>query len=186
MTHRCIRVIAFIASLAGCGVGSVSPIVRDVDLVDDPRLAGTWQDDSLTAKAVITSVGAGKFAVLDSEKDGTAGQFHGRLGRLGSYRVLDLQPAEPSPAPNDVYRSLVLRAHGVIVIDSIGAVVRFRMLEGDSLKAYLGKRPKAVAHTRIDDRILLTGSSNDVRRFLIAFAGRKGSLGETNVFHRQP
>lgn len=186
MTYRCARLLALIAGLAGCGVGSVSPIVRDADLVDDPRLVGTWQDDSLTATAVITAVSPGKFDVLYSEKDGAPGLFHGRLGRLGSYRILDLQPAEPTPVPNDVYRSLVLRAHGMIVLDSVGSVVRFRMLEPDSLKAFLRRRPNAAAHARIDDRILLTGSSNDVRRFLIAFAGRKGSLGETNVFQRQP
>src|SRR5688572_29674187 len=126
-----------ILALFGCGVASISPIVTDADLVDEPHLAGTWQDEEGKETAVITTTGRGTFDVVYTENNGSVGRFHGRLGRLGSYRVFDLQPQEPIPAASDTYRSLVLRAHGVIVMDSIGNIMHFRMLNGDSLKAYL-------------------------------------------------
>lgn len=181
------RRLAFVTLLAlfGCGVASISPIVTDADLVDEPRLAGTWYDDVEKDSAVITSTGRGTFDVVYVEKNGDVGRFHGRLGRLGSYRVFDLQPQEPMPKASDTYRSLVLRAHGVIVMDSVGSTMHFRMVNGDSLKAYLQRHPTETSHALIDRSILLTASSPEVRRFLTAFLARAGSLGESTAWRRR-
>ncbi len=170
------------ASLMGCGVASVSPIVTDAGLSFDPRLLGTWRDAK--ESAVITAAGAGSYDVLYTDGDGKTGRFRGRLGRLGSHRVLDLQPDDPMPTASDVYKSLLLRAHGMVILDSIGEVLQFRLVGSDSLKAYLKKRPHAVPHTIVANSVLLTGSSVSTRRFLAAFVRRPGVLSELNVFQR--
>lgn len=181
------RRLAFATLLAlfGCGVASISPIVTDADLVDEPRLAGTWQDEEGKETAVITTTGGGTFDVVYTEDNGKVGRFHGRLGRLGPYRVFDLQPHEPMPAASDTYRSLVLRAHGVIVMDSIGSTMHFRMVNGDSLKAYLKRNPTEASHALVGQSVLLTASSPEVRRFLLAFVGRSGALGESVLWRRR-
>lgn len=171
--------------LFGCGVASIAPIVTDADLVDEPRLAGTWLEEDGKESAAITPTGRGSFDIVYTEKDGKVGRFHGRLGQLGPYRVLDVQPQEPMPAASDTYRSLILRAHGVLVIDSIGRTLHFRMVSGDSLKAYLKRHPADASHTMVGESILLTASSPEVRRFLVAFLGRPGMLGESTVFRRR-
>lgn len=171
--------------LFGCGLASISPIVTDADLVDEPRLAGTWYDDVEKDSAVITTTGRGTFDVVYTEKNGQVGRFHGRLGRLGPYRVFDLQPQEAMPAASDTYRSLVLRAHGVIVMDSIGRTMYFRMVNGDSLKAHLQRHPTETSHALVGQSVLLTASSPEVRRFLLAFLVRAGALGEPNVWRRR-
>lgn len=83
------------------------------------------------------------------------------------------------------FGSLLLRAHGIVVVDSIGDVVAFRLIEADSLTAYLKARPRSVAHNLVGDAVLLTPSSAEARRFLMAFVGRRGVLGERNVFRRR-
>lgn len=182
------RRFSFLALLAlfGCGVASISPIVTDADLVDEPRLAGTWVDpEEGKETAVITTTGRGTFDVVYTEKNGQVGRFHGRLGRLGPYRVLDVQPQEEVPAPSDVYRSLVLRAHGILVIDSIGRTIQFRMVGSDSLKAYLRLHPTEASHALTGNSVLLTASTPEVRRFLQNFLARPGMLGEPTVFRRR-
>lgn len=177
-------VIAAIA-LMECGVASVSPIVTDTDAAYDARLLGTWLDGDGKDSAVITSGRADTYNVVFTEGDGKTGRFSGRLGRLGPYRVFELQPEEPIPAASDTYKSLLLRAHGIVVVDSIGEVVVFRLLGADSLRAYLKARPRSVPHTIVGNAVLLTSSSAEARRFLTAFVGRPGGLSEREVFRRR-
>jgi hypothetical protein len=180
MSYR--HFIIAVAILMGCGVASVSPIVTDADLVYEPSLVGTWQ--GAKESAVITAASANSYNVLFTDEDGKTGRFSGRLGRLGAYRVLDLQPDDPIPAASDVYKSLLLRAHGIVIVDSIGDVTQFRLVETDSLKAYLKKRPQAVPHTMVGDAVLLTASSVQARRFLTAFVRRRGVLDKPYVWRR--
>lgn len=183
MSYRYLFIAA--AALMGCGVASVSPIVTDANAAYDPRLLGTWVDGDGKDSAVITAGRANTYNVLFTEEDGKTGRFSGRLGRLGPYRVFDLQPDDPIPTASDTYKSLLLRAHGIVVVDSIGDVVAFRLIGADSLRAYLKARPRSVAHTIVGGAVLLTPSSAEARRFLMAFVGRRGVLGERNVFRRR-
>jgi len=93
MIARLIAAVALVALTSACGVGSVSPIVTDATVVSEPRLEGTWRRES--ESAVITPSGNG-YDILYTDDDGKTGRFHARVGRLGSYRMLDVQPEEPA------------------------------------------------------------------------------------------
>ena len=180
--NRCFLAVA-VASVMGCGVASVSPIITDSNSINDPALLGTWR--GAKESAVITARGANGYHVLYTEDGGKTGEFHGRMGRLGSSRVLDLQPVDPMPAASDTYKSLLLRAHGMVIIDSVGKVIQFRILEPDSLKAYLKKHPRAVSHTMVENAVLLTGSTVEIGRFLATYMQRSAVLDERNVWRRE-
>jgi hypothetical protein len=171
--------------LSGCGVASVHPIVTDADLVNEPRLVGSWQDAEAREWVTITSTGASSYRVVYTDDSGETGEFNGRLGRLGLHRVLDLEPVDPAPNANDIYKSLLLRAHGIVIIDSVGTTLQFRIVQADSLKPYLERNAHAVAHTMLGAHVLLTAPSADVRRFLQEFIGRPG-VTETNKWRRRP
>ena len=170
------------AGASGCGVASVSPIVTDTDVIDEPKLEGAWAGSKDTA--VVTATAPGKFDIVHTDDHGRVGHYSARYGRLGPYRVLDLQPVDPAPASNDVFKSLLVRAHGVVFIDSIGDSIKFRIIEPDTLKAYLTKRRRAIKHVLAEGTLLLTGSSAESRKFLAAFAKRDGALSEMNVWAR--
>jgi hypothetical protein len=174
------------AAMSACGVASVSPVVTDADVVDEPALAGGWRDDKDKDEVAITAEGPGRFRLRHVEKDGKAGEYHARLGRLGPHRVLDLQPVEPLPAASDNYRSLLLRAHGMLFVGHVGDSLPIRMIVAESLAAHLKRHPRAVAHTVIGKTVLLTGSSGDSRRFIAAFVQRPGVLGPWEAFVRVP
>lgn len=185
MTHRRCLFVLLLIGLTGCGVASVSPAVTDADVAYDPRLLGTWQDSARTESAVITAAPQRGYNLLYTDSDKKTGRFHARLGVLDRYRVLDVQPVDPSPGATDVYKSLLLRAHGVLFIDSIGALVRFRELKGDSVSRYIDRNPRAITHTKVDDAILLTAPSPELRQFLIQLARRPGMLGDPTVWRRK-
>jgi hypothetical protein len=170
------------AGASGCGVASVAPIVTDADVIDDPKLEGSWAGSK--DSAVVTVTAAGRLAIVHTDNHGRVGHYAARYGRLGPYRVLDLQPVDPSPASNDVFKSLIIRAHGIVFIDSVGDSISFRIIEPDSLKAYLARRPRAISHVLAEGTVLLTGSSAESRKFLAAFAKRGGALSETNIWAR--
>ena len=175
---------AWLLSLSACGFASVSPIVTDADIQFDARLVGTWTDSAGEESARITRADAGTYSVEYRDDAGKTGRFEGRLGRIGQFRVLDLQPSDPAPRANDMYKSLIVRAHGVVVLDSIGDALVFRLVESDSVKAFLQQRPDEVPHSK-EGGILLTGSSEQVRRFLATFMARPGVLGDQQVWPRK-
>ena len=183
---RLLSVVAALITLSACGVGSVSGYVTADDAESEPRLAGTWQDAKAKESAVITAGAVkGSYEIVYTAEDAKVGRFHGRLGRIGAIRILDVEPVDPAPQANDVYRSLLLRAHGVIIIDSVTNVLAFRLMDADSLKAYLNRHPDSVRHALVDNYVLLTGSSEEVRGFLAQFARQSGFLGESEIWRRR-
>ena len=179
---RCLLFAA--VGLMGCGFASVSPIVTDADATYDSRLLGTWVHANGKDSAVITAGRANTYNLAYTDEDGKKGRFLGRLGRLGAYQILDVQPDDPLPAASDIYKSLLLLAHGFMVVDSIGDIVALRILEADSLRTYLKARPGSVPHTIIGHSVLLTPASAEVRGFLTQFLGPR-VLGERVVFRRR-
>ena len=184
MLRQALFLVLAVGYLTGCGVASVSPVVTDADRVAEPRLVGTWQDSGGREFAVITAV-ANDFRVAYTDNDGKTGQFNARFGSLGGHRILDLEPFDPLPNANDVYKSLVLRAHGVVLIDSVGVSLHFRILQADSLREYLKKNPMAVPHAMIGNTVLLTAPTPELRRFLNEFLSRPGVMGEAEVWRRR-
>jgi hypothetical protein len=172
-----------LVSLSACGVASVAPIVTNADAYFDARLTGTWADSAGKESAHIEKAGDG-YVIEYRDDEGKTGRFGARLGRLGQLRVLDVQPDDPAPGASGLYKSLLVRAHGLVVVDSIGVALVFRIVDGDSLKAFLKREPRAVPHTT-DNGILLTGSSGEIRRFLASFVVRPGVLGEQQVWPRR-
>ena len=135
--------------------------------------------------AVITEAPQHSYQILYTDSDKKTGRFHARLGLLGSYAVLDLQPDEPAPGASDIYRSLLLRAHGVLFLDSIGATVRIREFNADSVLRYVDQHPLAVAHARVDDALLLTAPSQELRAFLTQLLRQPGMLGDPAIWRRR-
>lgn len=103
-------------ALNACGVASISPVVTDADAKQDTRLIGSWHTDDGAERAVIAAAPEGGYTIGYADSEAKVGRFHARLGRIAMFDVLDLTPDDPAPQASDVYRSLLLRAHGLIII----------------------------------------------------------------------
>lgn len=171
-------------ALASCGYGSVNPILSDADVQYDAALLGTWQDSTNGESAVITRDGPTGYSVLYKDEDGRSGSFQAKLGRIASFRALDLKPVRVAEDRNDLYRSLLLPLHALVIVDSIGTTVQFRLLNADSVKSYLGQHPQEARHVVLDDGVLLTGPTTEVRHVLATILGQEGALGDLTVWRR--
>lgn len=174
-------------ALTGCGVGSVSPLFSDADVTYDPRLVGTWRDSAAKESAVIAAADADAYTVTYTDSDGKTGRFRARLGTLGRFRVLELQPDKIPLEMSDAYKNLLLRLYAPLIIDSIGVELRFRLVEPDSLKAHLARQPRVIAHVvrREDELVVLTAPTASVRLFLATFLERRGVLSESEAGWRR-
>ena len=185
MSIRFMPTVLVAITLAGCGVASVAPFVPAADAEFDSRLLGTWQDSSAKEFVVITALPPKGYVLAYTDGDGKSGRFEARLGHLGSLLVLDVTPADASLEASDVYKSLLLPLHGVIVIDSMVPQLRFRIFEPDSVKRYLERQTNLVSHEMRDDAVVLTAPTAALRTFLATIARRPGALGEQAVWQRR-
>jgi hypothetical protein len=174
-----------VGGVAGCGVGSVAPLVSERDARFDPLLVGAWQDSSSKESAVITVLGKDRYRIVYTDDKGNEGRFDGVLGPVGGQRILDVQPEVSAIGANDLYKSLLLRLHGAVFVEAIEPRLCFRILDADSLKNHLERHPGTIAHVINDDGIVLTAPTAEVRRFLAAYLRRPGALGGRNVWVRR-
>jgi len=170
---------------SGCGVGAVSPIVGAGNRLYDEALLGSWVDAASEETAVITALGGGGYSVMYTESDGRSGRFAAELGSLGAYRILELRPFQEEGA-GAMHRSLSLRLHTLLFLDSVGDEISFRAIEPDSLQAFLQRQPEAVRHLMTDDLLVLTAPTAALREFLLGFAERPGMMTEPMIWRRRP
>jgi len=170
---------------AGCGVSSIFPLISATDVQYDSLLVGVWQDSIATESAVITKVEPDRYSIVYTDSERKIGRFEAILGRVGNLRLLDVKPADPALEASALYRTLLLPLHGPVFIDAIGARLRFRLLDLDSVKQYLEREPDAVAHVTPGKTVVLTAPTADVHRFLVGYVSRTGVLGESNVWVRR-
>lgn len=174
-------VLAFVVVLTGC-VLSIDAVVSESDATFDQRLLGTWEEVSGSDRAVVSRAADNTYAI-EYTSDGKVGRFETRLGRLGERLVLDVWPAPLKtdlPAP---YADLLVPGH-LLAFDLGPNEMRVAMLEPDPLLAALRAGDVRLAHRRSDDRLILQGTTGELRPALAAYAARSGALGEPSVWRR--
>ena len=181
------RLAPLLALLAatGCGFGSISPVFSDASATNDPRLVGTWRDSASQEGAVISLDSGTGYKIVYTEDNGKTAHFVATLGVVGSTRILNVSPDDLPGDLSDLYKSLLLPLHAPVIIDSAGAVLRFRMFEPDSIKAYLKRNPRAIAYVDREDRVVLTAPTADVQKFVATLLAQRGFLGEMNEWRRK-
>jgi hypothetical protein len=176
--------------LSSCGFASVSPFVSGADVAYDPKLVGTWVDPDGKESAVIVREGDG-YDIAYTEDSGKIGRFHGVLGGLGSRRVLDVFPKDLPNDRGDLYRSLLMPTHGIIVVEAIDNNLTMRTFQFEEIKKLLAARPSLVAHVLVKGGveeelgILLTAPTADVRKFVSEIIDRPGVLEEPDIWRRK-
>lgn len=173
-----------IVGLAGCGYGSLNSVLLPSDVDYDGRLLGTWQDPDSGEKATIVEASGEAYLITYVDEDGKAARFRAQLGELADRRVLELAPLDDLDDRADVLKSLLLPLYGMVIIDSVDEEIRFRLLEPDSIRQFLVDNPGAASHLMQNDRVVLTGSTAELRAFFGALLALDGILGEETVWQR--
>jgi hypothetical protein len=177
------------ALLGGClPVVSLHPLYTEKDVIFEQKLLGKWIDDPNSPEFTWQFRridGAEKaYGLILQDEEGQKGSFIAHLVRLRSAETpnkyglfLDIFPAElpwEMEEPNKVelpYNSLFLMpVHTFIKIDSIEPKLKMRLTNEEEMQKLLEEQPKAIEHTFVEERLILTASTKDLQNFILKYA----------------
>jgi hypothetical protein len=166
-------------------VPSLHPLYSDKDLIFEPALLGVWtSDDSKdTLSFTMESEKSYLFALTDEKGEKT--EFVAHLLKIPNTMFLDLYPADASCHQNDFYSEYFIPVHSFMLVSQIEPALQLSSFEMDWLKKFIEKNPKAIRHEKIKDNILLTASTLELQKFLLAHVKTEGAFGSASNLTRQ-
>lgn len=171
--------------LAGC-VPTLHPIYTTDDVIFDPALLGLWRDTEFPGETwVFTSAGSDAYRLVFTESDGKKGAFVVYLARIGGARFLDLYPEEPELAANSLYKDHLVPAHTFLLVEGLGSELRLRVPEAEWLSEYLEEYPDALAHEVVSGGLVITASTEELQRFVLAHLETEEAFGHLAVLERE-
>jgi hypothetical protein len=169
--HTIIALAGTAALLCSC-IPSVNPFYTDKDIVFDSRLLGEWQEKDSKDEPQVW-----KFEKADDkayqltviEKGNKEGKFSAHLFRLKNNEFLDLIPTECNYATNqaDLVGCAAFPGHLLVRVWQVEPELKLAFFDFDWLQKHLKKNPKALAHHKEDDRILLTAETRALQKFAL-------------------
>lgn len=165
-----IRMIVLASLFAGCSfaciVPSVHPLYTPETLVFDPELVGDWKVDETTTWSFRPR---GETAYeLDAREGDTQGIFAAHLVQLGGLRFLDLRPERGDDLSFHDVHHVPVHSFARIRID--GDRFQMALLSMDWLKGQIDAGRVTVSHEIVEEDVLLTASTTELQRFVIAAA----------------
>jgi hypothetical protein len=173
--------------LSAC-IPSLQPPYSEKDLFFEPALIGSWSEKDDSAVWTFAKANNQSYEVTIKDKDESS-PLIAHLFKVNGQLYLDLYPADKGFEDwkrEAFFKSAVIPAHIFFKVGEIGTKFTFYALQSDWLKELLQKNPQAVAHSKLaEDRVVFTGSTEEMRKFLQKFEGTKEAWGDPAIFTRR-
>ena len=151
--------------IAGCVVSSLHPLFTEKDLAFDPSFLGTWagmdEDDTLVFQA-----GEGKAYDLAYVTEGQTLKFKVHLVQLGELQFFDVYPKVSKE--HDAFH--LIPAHTIWRVQKDGDLLRTAWLDQGWLEEKTAKRKIRIPHQTVEDRLILTASTEELQKFVLKYA----------------
>ncbi len=177
-------------------VMSLHSLFTEENIVFDEKLLGTWVDDPNSPKGTWefkrVADSAQKdwelpppkkpekaYKLLLSNEEGAKGSFFAHLVKLEGRLFLDVFPsqlpcAQLDPKQDWVFNTVFLiPGHSFAVIDSIEPQLKIRWTNEDEMEKFLKEQPNALKHELVEDKIVLTASTDELQKFVLKYADDK-------------
>lgn len=164
--------------LAGCVVSSLNPIYTPDSLALEPRVLGTWLEEDGTWS--FEKKEANSYRSTWSSGDESA-HFETHFCRIGDHLFMDLYPEKPHPG-EDLF---MIPTHTFARVSVEGETMRVSFLDQQWLEEKLETGEVSVPHAIVEGRPILTGSTSEVRSFLLAYASNEEAFGAAMQLSRQ-
>ncbi len=176
-----VLLVSMLVSLSGCaGVVSLHPVAlpSDKDVVFDPALVGAWEEvkadgDGARTRYTVDRAGSGYTVNVGPDK----GKGTMRLLKTGDRYLLDVYcPSDGPPPPVHLFFKLRLDKDAAWLAE----------MESNWLKEQIKTRGQ-LRHEVLaedDDRIVLTASPTELRRYLLPYVADDRSFGEETELRR--
>jgi hypothetical protein len=173
--------------IAGCVPSSWNALFTEKDLVFDAKLVGTWNGDEGEVWTFARE-GEKQYKLTYSDKEGKA-TFDANLVKLQDRQFLDVQLDQAGYdglKMNALTKITILPAHVFFRVDEIGDALKLAAPDPDWLGKHLEKNPKAVAHLRKEEGLLLlTADTKDLQAFVLKHAAGKALFGDAFTLKRK-
>lgn len=166
------------------GVAIRQPLVTPATATFDERLVGSWHDAKRGDRAVVRRGSANAYVIDYRDGDGESATFAARLGRLRDRLVLDVRMVPRQRDKADPYAPFFFTGHALLVLDIGDGEIRASEIGADSLKARLRSGRLRAPHVLDEDRVLLTGTTAQLRTLIGDFLRRPGALTTATVWRR--
>jgi len=168
--------------LCSC-IPSVNPFYTDQDVVFDARLLGEWQEKHKSDKPDVWKFDGTTnkmYKLTVTEKEGKQGRFNAHLFQLKQEYFLDLIPDDCQYATNqaDLVAFSMFPGHLLLRASQLEPELKLAFFDFGWLEKFLEKNPKALAHHKEGDRIVLTAGTRDLQKFVLKH------LGEDELFEK--
>jgi len=162
--------------LCSC-IPSVNPFYTDKDVVFDARLLGEWQEKDKSDNPDVwkfESATNKTYKLTVTEKEGKQGRFNAHLFQLKQEYFLDLIPDDCNYATNqaDLVAASMYPGHLLVRVPQLEPELKLAFFDFDWLQKHLEKNPKALAHHKEGDHIVLTAGTRDLQRFVLKHLGK--------------
>ena len=181
--------VAALVANSGCLVVSISPLYTEKDAAFEPALVGVW-NESPTEQYVVSRLGETAYKVVATDGK-TKTTFVGHLVRLDGLLFLDMAASTAWAelgVPKDAEGALTdwfLPLHFFVRINQVTPSLSVSVLDETWVKGYLNEHPTALVHTLRDTDVVLTGSTEDIQKFVRAHVNTPGAFGKPTVLTRQ-
>lgn len=176
-TMKNIRVFALIPlllTLSAC-IPSVHPYYRTSDLVFEPAVLGAWRatEDDEWEQWTFTRHDETGYAIAIVSSEGKSGRLLGRLFTLGGRRYLDLiaEDVKYADTQHDLISVSLVPGHLLARLDQDAAGIRLAFFDFEWLGDYLKAHPDEIAHRAENESPVLTATTAELQRFVLAHAG---------------
>jgi hypothetical protein len=182
MKRNLITLAGIAALLCSC-IPSVNPFYTDQDVVFDARLLGEWQGkDKSDNPDVWEFEGTTNkmYKLTITEKEGKQGRFNAHLFQLKQEYFLDLIPDDCHYATNqaDLVGASMYPGHLLVRVPQLEPVLKLALFDFGWLEEFIKKNPKALAHHKEGDHMVLTAGTRDLQKFVLKH------LGEDELFEK--
>ena len=173
-------------------VMSLQPIYTPLDLEADSRVNGMWSDkEGEVTFSFEQGTEEGKlneYKLVVREKDGgkqLSGEFEARVVRLGTTYFLDIYP-ESSKEGSDFYRLHFARAHTISRLEINQDSIQLEFMSASWLKAKIDEKSVDSACVEVDDALLLTGTTEEVRDLVYSHANDDKAFADPILLEKRP
>lgn len=170
-----IVIVSILLFLISCLQISLKSAVEPKYIKFEEKLLGTWVDGEKSIYQVLK--GDSNNYQISYRTKKSIGEFKGTLFSIKKEIFVELLPKKIHSEEYDQF--LYWPVHGYFHLEEKSSdSLYIRMFNPDWVEEYLSKNKDAIEHYRVDDAIILTAGSNDLRDFIIKCYGIPEAFGD--------
>ncbi|MCK9409616.1 MAG: hypothetical protein WCX28_03985 [Bacteriovoracaceae bacterium] len=174
---RIIPLLLITALLSGCPARSLHPLFSERQAVLLASLIGTWENNEETY--TFEPLQGNNYRLVIRPKDEKDSSVYSVLsGKIGSDWFLDSFPIVNSKEHH------YLSMHVITKMTLNGDTLTLAMLESDWLLKAITEKKITVQHVKRENEIILTGSTEELRRFITLSGSEEEAFPDVSVFIR--